>query len=860
MSDSRSLRLLVNFVASDKLSGTLKSIVGLGQTGSEKLALMKKEARGLEKELAEVEKELRKGPSATAGIYDRQKQLTSAIEEANKRLEKQAGLVKALAGADRMQARGQALQSAGTQNIAGGVGILAPLALAAKGAADFQSGMTDIALKANLSSRETAALQGNILAAARAARQLPEAMRSGVDVLSGFGLDPRQATQMIGPIGKVATAYRAEIADLASASFANFSNLKVPIAQNARALEVMAAAGNAGAFEIKDMAQYFPSLTAQAQAFGQKGVEAVADLAAAAQIARKGTGDSASAATNLQNLLAKINTEETIKKFGKMGVDLPAALKKAYAQGKTPLEAIAEITNKTLGGKLDKISFLFGDMQAQQALRPLIQNMDEYRRIRADALASKGAVDAAFARRGQDAAVSAQQLIGNLQRMAITAGPVLLPPLVRLSEILLSVTDRVTGWMQANPGATKALIMLVAGIGVAKVGLGALQLAFGGLLGPMGTAWKLAFRAAPIVSSAFTAMRVAALMLGRGLLQAGAMMLANPIVLVIAAIVAVLGFAGYMVYKHWDKIKGAFSAAGAWLSGLGGTFMAYGRALLDGLVNGISSRVLAVKSMILGIGQKVAGWFRGVLGIHSPSRVFMGFGGFITDGLALGIERGGNKATRAAAMLAASVAAAASAQGMPQPPLLTPVLAENHPAAPDVANTRSTGGTDRASTIRAAAGLLAGLRATFDTEKAGGAREPRMANIASAGNMAPAAPRIVPYPMPDPRAQRLIAPELPELRIPRLPRLLAPAESSEKQPGRKNVERPRLAPLAPTRTASPGIGAQNGAATIHIGQLSITVPTSPGQKPQEIAEAVAAEFRKQAGQVAARQRSSYSDD
>jgi hypothetical protein len=90
--------------------------------------------------------------------------------------------------------------------------------------------------------------------------------------------------------------------------------------------------------------------------------------------------------------------------------------------------------------------------------------------------------------------------------------------------------------------------------------------------------------------------------------------------------------------------------------------------LLDGLVNGISSRVTAVKSMILGIGQKVAGWFRGVLGIHSPSRVFMGFGGFITDGLALGIERGGKDAARAAASLAALVAAAGAPAETPLAP------------------------------------------------------------------------------------------------------------------------------------------------------------------------------------------------
>jgi hypothetical protein len=651
------LRLVVSFASVDKLSGSLKGIVGLAQSGSQRLAGMKREARDLDGELRGVRAELGRSTGNVTALLERERSLEAQIASTNREMGKQVRLLKIQSNVDRMHARGDALKSSGAGNVAGGAGILTSLYLASRGGMDFQSGMTDIALKANLSAKATAQMQGNIIAAARAAKQLPENMRAGVDVLAGFGMSPQQATMMIGSIGRVATAYRAQIPDLAAASYANFSNLKVPIAQNARALEIMAAAGNAGAFEIKDMAQYFPSLTAQAQAFGQKGVAAVADLAAAAQIARKGTGDSASAATNLENLLAKINTEETIKKFGKMGVDLPAALKKAYAQGKTPLEAIAEITNRTLGGKLDKMSFLFGDMQAQSALRPLIQNMAEYRRIRAEALASKGAIDGAFARRSQDAATMSQALIGNLQRLAITAGPILLPPLVRISEILLTVTDRVAAWMQANPRAASSIIGLVAGLGAFKIGLGALQLVFGSLLGPMGTAFGFLLRNGPLLGTVFGGIRTAALFLTRGVAQAGMIMLANPMVAVIVAIVAALGFAGYMVYKHWGTIKGAFMGAMGWLRGLAGQFMSYGRALLDGLIGGITSRIAAVKSMILGIAGKVAGWFRGVLGIRSPSRVFMGFGGHIGEGLAIGIDRSSGGAIGAAARMAQGIAA-----------------------------------------------------------------------------------------------------------------------------------------------------------------------------------------------------------
>lgn len=670
------LKLVVSFAAVDKLSGALRGIVGLAQSGGERLAGMKREARDLDKELRGVNKELAKAGGNDAALLARKQELEQSLARTNAAMEKQVRLLKIQAGVEKSRAHAEAMRARGAENVAGGAMALGGLALVAKGGADFQSGMTDIALKANLSVKETAKLEANIIAATRAAKQLPENLRAGVDVLSGFGMTPQQATQMIAPIGKVATAYRAQIDDLAAAAFANFSNLKVPIRENARALEVMASAGNAGAFEIKDMAQFFPSLTAQAQAFGQSGVAAVADLAAAAQIARKGTGDSAKAAGNLENLLAKINTEETIKKFEKFGVDLPAALKKAYSQGKTPLEAIAEISNKAVGGDLSRLSFLFGDMQAQSALRPLIQNMEEYRRIRSEALASKGAVDAAFARRGQDAATMARALMGNLQRLALVAGPVLLPPLIALSENLLGVTDRMAAWMQANPQATSAIIGLVAGIGAFRIGLGALQLAFGGVLGPLASVFGFLLRNGPMIASIFGGIRTAALFLGRGILQAGAMMLANPLVAAIVGIVAALGLAGYLIYKHWDTIKAAFSAGVAAVKGAISGLPAWMRQIGSNIMAGLLAFITpgALVSRLLAVARAGVTAFKNFFGIRSPSRLFMEMGGHMTRGLALGIAGGSGEAVAASQLMSRAVAGA-GAGGFATGPALRPARA-----------------------------------------------------------------------------------------------------------------------------------------------------------------------------------------
>ncbi|MCF5089534.1 hypothetical protein GIW57_05005 [Stenotrophomonas sp. PA-6-5C] len=61
-----------------------------------------------------------------------------------------------------------------------------------------------------------------------------------------------------------------------------------------------------------------------------------------------------------------------------------------------------------------------------------------------------------------------------------------------------------------------------------------------------------------------------------------------------------------------------------------------------GLVNGIRSKISAATSAVSGVGRGVVDQFKGMLGIHSPSRVFAELGGFTMQGLANGLQAGQN--------------------------------------------------------------------------------------------------------------------------------------------------------------------------------------------------------------------------
>ena len=86
-----------------------------------------------------------------------------------------------------------------------------------------------------------------------------------------------------------------------------------------------------------------------------------------------------------------------------------------------------------------------------------------------------------------------------------------------------------------------------------------------------------------------------------------------------------------------DHIGEAVGDVIYWLTELPGRMYDAGRAMVDGLVNGIRSGLGALKDAITGMGQSTVQWLRDTLGIRSPSRVFAQLGGYVGEGFAQGI-------------------------------------------------------------------------------------------------------------------------------------------------------------------------------------------------------------------------------
>ena len=195
----------------------------------------------------------------------------------------------------------------------------------------------------------------------------------------------------------------------------------------------------------------------------------------------------------------------------------------------------------------------------------------------------------------------------------------------------------------------------------------------------------------------FGVVKPAATLLGSGLMSLGRFLLMSPIGIALA----LLGVAAYMLYKNWDGVVGgakalwqdlsnfisgvvnsiasffgtcwerikaffnsgignisaqiinwsplglfyqSFASVMSWFGvQLPSSFTQFGANIIQGLWNGLKSKIESVKTWFAQQAASLKQTFAGVMGIHSPSRVFRRFGGWMMEGLQIGLDKGASR-------------------------------------------------------------------------------------------------------------------------------------------------------------------------------------------------------------------------
>lgn len=293
-------------------------------------------------------------------------------------------------------------------------------------------------------------------------------------------------------------------------------------------------------------------------------------------------------------------------------------------------------------------------------------------------------------------ATAASKMRIQFGEVAETLGKTLLPQVTKIFAEVGKVAARFNAWTQKNPELTGSIMKGVGALALLSLGISAAAFVFGGLFKAIALGRSL-FAAIKAAQLAYTVAMAAGATTTGGMTAAMTALnlafLANPITWIVLGIVALIA-AGYLLIKNWDKVKAFF--VGLWVSIKSGfskmwdfvknwgvlilgpvgliikfwdkipaffsqiwtkvkgwfmgalnffmsipsKFLSIGSDIVMGIWNGIKSKAAALFNFVKEIGNKIAGAFKSVLGIASPSKVFMDYGVNITEGAKKGIEKG----------------------------------------------------------------------------------------------------------------------------------------------------------------------------------------------------------------------------
>lgn len=167
------------------------------------------------------------------------------------------------------------------------------------------------------------------------------------------------AMKLLPTLQKGATATGASTDDLAKIAISAMQQFDIGEDKIGEVLDKAVAAGQAGNFELADMARWLPQQMAAGKSAGLKGMAGFEALLVANQQARVTAGTSDEAGNNLVNLLAKLTAKETSDRFRKLdikgkdgkdhGVDFIASMEAQKKKGKNSIEAFMSIMDQVIG-------------------------------------------------------------------------------------------------------------------------------------------------------------------------------------------------------------------------------------------------------------------------------------------------------------------------------------------------------------------------------------------------------------------------------------------------------------------------------------------------------------------------------
>lgn len=675
------LSLLVNFIGVDKMSGALKNIVGLGGKGSKSLRALTGDARKLTRDMQAVQREIAKGSGNVTQLVERERDLERQLAATNQQMQRQRRLAAIDADRQAMQRRGRELKDSGRDSIVGAAVNAIPLIAAAKQAMTFEAAMSDVRKVVDFPTPKAYAQMGSdILTLSTRIPMAAEGIAAIVAAAGRANIPRQELLRFAEDAAKMGVAFDMT-GDEAGGMMAKWRTaFSLGQADVVRLSDQVNALTNTYGGNATAVAGVITRIGALG---GVAGVSA-SQVGAMAQLLNSVGVEEEVAATGIKNMMlamtkgasATKSQEAVLKTLGLTATDLSVRMQKDAGGAIT--DVLTRLSKVDKAAQAGMLTDLFGS-ESVGAISPMLVNLNK---LQANfALVGDKAAYAGSMNKEYLAAIATTEgatglAMNSLKALNIELGTTMLPTITSAAQSIVGMALVMRDWAKAHPDLSSGIVTTVSALIGLRMGLGVLKFAFGGLLGPLGSTIAF-FRKVEGVSKfgtmvattgnilrktvpAFTMLRTAAMFLAQGVMRAGLVMMANPIILIITGIVVALGAAAYLIYTHWDKISAAWTSGVAAVRGAIGGLPEWlrniGSMMMTGLLNAISPMALAWH--LLKVAKNGVTAFKNYLGIKSPSRLFMALGGHVAGGLERGIDGNRHGPARAAGRMAAGVAAA----------------------------------------------------------------------------------------------------------------------------------------------------------------------------------------------------------
>lgn len=297
-------------------------------------------------------------------------------------------------------------------------------------------------------------------------------------------------------------------------------------------------------------------------------------------------------APTLQNLGLKFNESVVLMgKFEKSGIDSSKALSfmtKAQAvaakDGKSLTTVLSEFSQKAKTSTdqtklLNESNKLFGTKGGALMLKALKEGKLNFEDLAKSAESAKGTVSSTY-ENILDPADKFTVAQNNIKLAMADVGDTIQQSLAPALEFIAGIIQKVVKWFTGLDGTTKSVIVTITGLVVAITSIIT-------IIGVISGAMTALTPILAGVSGAFAAV-------GTSLSSLFTFVAANPIVLIIGAIVAAI----YLIIKNWEKVKEV--TINIW-----NTIVAFLQPIIDNIGNFITTSFNAIKEFFIGLWDKI---------------------------------------------------------------------------------------------------------------------------------------------------------------------------------------------------------------------------------------------------------------